>query len=145
MKKITLILLLFILAAGGFYAYTEYHRTNEDLKSRKAERNADAASLIAAFEKDSASANKNYVDKLVAVTGRVKSIDAEENPVIIALGEPDQMSSVQCSMDSAYASEYKTVKEGDHLRIKGMCIGGETQELFGTDVKLNRCVLEIKK
>jgi hypothetical protein len=48
-------------------------------------------------------------------------------------------------MDSTYVEEYKAIKEGDQLTIKGMCTGGRTEELFGTDVILNRCVLETKK
>lgn len=145
MKKIVLFILVIVIAAVGFYAYKEFNRTNKDLKNSKADFTLEAAALIAAFEKDSSSANKQYVDKLIAVTGHVKSIDAQSNPVVIALGESGQMSSIQCSMDSAYANEYKAIKEGDQLSLKGMCTGGRTEDLFGTDVILNRCVLENKK
>jgi len=145
MKKIILLVLVIVIAAAGLYAYKEYNRTNKDLKNSKAQITTDAPSLIAAFEKDSSSANKKYIDKLIAVSGSVKSIDRDGNPVVIALGESGQMSSVQCSMDSVYASEYKSIKEGDHLTIKGMCTGGRTEDLFGTDVILNRCVLENEK
>lgn len=145
MKKIILLVLIVIIAAAGFYAYREYNRTNKDLKNSKAEITTDAASLIAAFEKDSSSANKKYTDKLIAVSGSVKSIDKDGNPVVIALGQSGEMSSVQCSMDSVYATEYKAIKEGDQLTLKGICTGGRTEDLFGTDVILNRCVLEDKK
>lgn len=145
MKKIILLVLVVIIAAAGFYAYREYNRTNKDLKDSKAEITTDAASLIAAFEKDSSSANKKYTDKLIAVSGSVKSIDKDGNPVVIALGQSGEMSSVQCSMDSVYATEYKAIKEGDQLTLKGICTGGRTEDLFGTDVILNRCVLEDKK
>ena len=145
MKKIFLFTLIVIIAAGGFYTYKEYNRTNKDLKNAKADVNTDVTSLIAAFEKDSASANKQFVDKLVAVTGNVKAIDTNGNPVVIALGESGQMSSVQCSMDSTYGDEYKVIKEGDRLTIKGICTGGRTEEMFGTDVILNRAVIENKK
>ena len=145
MKKIILLVLIVIIAAAGFYAYREYNRTNKDLKNSKAEITTDAASLIAAFEKDSSSANKKYTDKLIAVSGSVKSIDKDGNPVVIALGQSGEMSSVQCSMDSVYANEYKAIKEGDQLTLKGICTGGRTEDLFGTDVILNRCVLEDKK
>ena len=144
MKKIILLVLVIVIAAVGFYAYKEFNRTNKDLKNVKADFTMEAPALIASFEKDSSSAKK-YVDKLIAVSGNVKTIDAQGNPVVIALGEPGQMSSVQCSMDSTYAAEYKAIKEGDHLTIKGMCTGGRTEELFGTDVILNRCVLENRK
>lgn len=145
MKKIILLVLVIVMAAVGFYAYREYNRTNKDLKNVTADFTMDAAALIASFEKDSSSANKKYVDRLIAVSGHVKAIDAQGNPVVIALGESGQMSSVQCSMDSAYAKDYKTIKEGDALTVKGMCTGGRTEELFGTDVILNRCVIENKK
>jgi hypothetical protein len=47
-------------------------------------------------------------------------------------------------MDSTYAKEYRQIKEGDKVFIKGMCTGGKTEELFGTDVILNRCIATIK-
>ncbi|MGN6164886.1 MAG: OB-fold protein [Flavisolibacter sp.] len=145
MKKIILLVLVVVIAAAGFYAYNEYNRTNKDLKDSKAEITTDASSLIAAFEKDSSSANKKYTDKLIAVSGSVKSIDKDGNPVVIALGQSGEMSSVQCSMDSTHAADYKAIKEGDQVTVKGKCTGGQTQDLFGTDVILNRCVLEDKK
>lgn len=137
--------MVLVVAGASFYAYKEYHRSNKDLKSGKADITIDASSLINAFEKDSLAASKKYIDKLIAVAGNVKSIDADGNPVVIALGQTGQMSSVQCSMDSVYANEYKSVKEGDQLIIKGMCTGGRSDDLFGTDVILNRCVFENKK
>jgi uncharacterized protein (UPF0333 family) len=145
MKKIILLVIVFIVAAVGFYAYKEYHRTNKDLKSSTPDFTTDAASIIASFEKDTAAASKKYIDKIVAVSGNVKTIDTNGNPVVITLGESGQMSSVQCSMDSTHADEYKPIKEGDHLTLKGICTGGRTEELFGTDVILNRCVIENKK
>lgn len=145
MKRIILLVIVLIIAAVGYYAYWEFNRTNKSLKNSKADFTTDAAALIASFEKDTASANKQYVDKIIAVNGAVKSIDTNGNPVVISLGEKGQMSSVQCSMDSTYASEYQTIKEGDPLTIKGICTGGKTEDLFGTDVILNRCVLETKK
>ena len=144
MKKIILLVLVIIVAGIAFYAYREFNRTNEDLKNKKAEFTTEAAALIAAFEKDSSSAGKQYIDKVVAVTGSVKSIDRNGNPVVLALGEGGQMSSVQCSMDSTYNTEYAQIKEGDPLKVKGICTGAITQDIFGTDVKLNRCVLDNK-
>ncbi|MGZ3910960.1 MAG: OB-fold protein [Flavisolibacter sp.] len=145
MRKLILLVVLLAIGAGVYYAYREYHRVNRDLKGSRADFTTDALSLIDHFAKDSSGAGKKYTDKLVSVSGTVKSIDTNGNPVVIALGQTGQMSSVQCSMDSVYASEYSKIKEGDLLTIKGMCTGGRTEDLFGTDVILNRCVLENKK
>jgi hypothetical protein len=45
-------------------------------------------------------------------------------------------------MDSTHAGEYKAIVVGSNATIKGMCTGALTEEMFGTDVKLNRCVVE---
>lgn len=141
-KYIILIVVLVAVVIGSWYAYNEYNRTNKDLKDVKPDFTTDVSSLLMEFEKDTATANRKYIDKVILVNGQVKSIDREGNPVVIAIGDPTAMSSVQCSMDSTYVEDYKDVNEGDHVKIKGMCTGGKTEELFGTDVILNRCVIE---
>lgn len=142
MKRIIIIIVLVIIAFGAWYGWKEYHRKNADLEEAKATVSVDAASLISAFEKDSATANKKYIDQVIAVKGKIKSINADGNPVVLALGEDGQMSSVQCSMDSTHASDYKSVQVGAMATLKGICTGALTQELFGTDVQLNRCVIQ---
>lgn len=144
-KYVALLVLLVALLIGGWYGYREYNRRNEDLHNKTADYRIGATDLISSFEKDSAAANRKYTGKTIAVSGNVKSIDSDGNPVVIALGDNGQMSSVQCSMDSSYADEYKAVKEGDALTVKGKCTGGRTEDLFGTDVILNYCVIDNKK
>ena len=140
-KKVLLILVILIVTAGVIYAITEYNRTNKDLKNVNPDFTTNMNSLVAAFDKDSSSFYKKYIDKVIAVSGVVKSIDPDGSPVIISLGESGSMSSVKCSMDSSYANDYKTVKEGSQVSIKGICFGASSDELFGTDVSMNRCIL----
>ena len=142
MKKLILVILALVVIFAGWYVYKEYNRENADLKTMKPHFTMESGQLIAAFEKDSASANKKYINKVILVSGNVKTIDANGNPVVFALGNPGEMPSVLCSMDSSYAADYRNIREGDKISVKGMCIGGETQELFGTDVKMNRSVIE---
>ena len=144
-RKYIVLLVILVLVFITWYGYSEYNRKNDDLTNKKPAYTIAATELIAAFEKDSSSANKKYTDQVIAVSGNVKSIDVDGNPIVIALGATGQMSSVQCSMDSTYTKKSKSIKEGDNLMIKGMCTGGRTEELFGTDVILNRCVLDNKK
>ena len=98
--------------------------------------------MIKAFESDSAAATRQYVDKVIAVQGNVKQIDADGNPVVIFLGEEGAMSSVKCSMDSAHADQYKALVKGSPAIIKGTCSGYQTEELLGTDVELVHCVIQ---
>ena len=144
MRKILLLLVILVIGFLAWYGLKEYNRKNKDLKSLTADIKIDAPSLIADFEKDSSSANRKYTDKIIAVTGNVKKIDADGNPVIIFLSNPNQMSSVKCSMDSTHAEDYKVIKPGSSITIKGKCTGGETSDLFGTDVTLNYGVIADK-
>jgi hypothetical protein len=141
-KKALYIFVGGLLLAVAFYAYREYNRSHVDLKKRVPDHTLSSASLIAAFEEDTASSNRKYINSVISVTGNIKTIDSNGNPVVISLGEPGEMSSVICSMDSVHAEDYKNLREGDKVSIKGICTGGETQDLFGTDVKLSRCVME---
>lgn len=141
-RRVILFSILLLLLAAGLYGYKEYNRTNEDLISSKSLFNIDAPSLIMAYEQDQAGFNKKFTDKIITVEGKVKQIDASENPVVISIGNSDEFSSVQCSMDSSHAEMYSGIKEGDRVLLKGIVTGGRTEEMFGTDVVLNRCVIE---
>lgn len=145
MKRTILLILAALIVFAVLYGLKEYFRTNKDLSSEEAVAVMSAPELIQAFEKDSLQSNQLYVNKVVAVKGQVKSIQAEDNPVVITLGAEGMMSSVQCSMDSTHAEAYKAITQGKQVTVKGLCTGAITQELFGTDVKLNRCVIEQSK
>ena len=145
MKRFILLVLLVIIALAGWYGYHEYNRKTKDLSDITPDVTIDAISLINAFDKDSSLANKRFTDKIVQVSGNVKEIDANGTPTIFFLGSPGQISSVKCSMDSTHANDFKSVKTGMDVVLKGKCSGGQTQEMFGTDVTLNYCVLSNQK
>lgn len=140
-KKIIAIALVTVALGAALYGYTEYNRTHKDLAGEEAKIKMSASDLIAAFEKDSALFHQRLTDKIIAVSGVVKKMDAEEQPVVISLGEAGTLSSVQCSMDSTHIDQYAGLKEGSAVILKGICTGGRSEELFGTDVILNRCVV----
>ena len=143
-KKVFLIIIILVVIAGVIYAFTEYNRTNKDLKNVSPDYTINMNALVGDYDKDSSAFSKKYIDKVIEVSGTVKSIDMDGSPVIISLGESGSMSSVKCSMDSSYTN-YKPVKEGNQVAIKGICFGASSDALFGTDVSLNRCILnEIK-
>lgn len=141
-KHKILLVLLVVLAAGLWYAYREYNRPNADLSNAKADVTITATAFISAFEMDSASASNLYIDKTILITGIIKSIDTSG---VISLGDADKMSSVQCTMDKRYPIDYTNFKEGLSISIKGKCSGYETQDLLGTDVKMNFCIIANKK
>ena len=121
MKRIILIIVLILVAFGAWYAYREYNRTNIDLADARPDAALTATALIAAFESDSASANKQYLGKILEVTGAVKSIERDGNAATVIMGQIGSMSSVRCSMDTTHLQQIASIKEGQQVSIKGNC------------------------
>lgn len=142
-KLIIIIALATVLLGGGWYGYSEYNRKVKDLSRVKADVVLDAKTLIQSFEKDEAASNVNYLDKIIAVKGNVKAVEKnDQGHVTVILGEEDGMSSVRCSMDSTHQGDVVSLSRGKMLTMKGACTGFNADELLGSDVILNRCVIE---
>jgi hypothetical protein len=145
MKRTILFVVLAVVLVLAFYGYREYVRKNKNLTEVAAEETVTAPELIRAFETDSAGANKKYLGKIVAVQGTVKSVETEPTAATIILGEAGSMSSVRCSMDTLQVKQATTVKAGQPLTVKGALSGFNKDELLGSDVILNRCVIQSDK
>ena len=141
MKRIVLILLVIVILAGGWYAYKAYTGKVKSLTEVKSDVSIKANELIAAFEKDTATANKQFMGKIIEVTGNVKSVEKEEGAATVSLGESGTMSSVRCSMDTTFIRQAANIQEGSTVTVKGACTGFISEELLGSDVILNRCIL----
>lgn len=137
-----MLLVLGFLSLVALYGLKEYFRTNKDLLDEKPVAELRAPALIEAFATNPAQSNHWYRNKVVAVLGNVRSVQQEGNPVVDSLGDAGQMSSVQCSMNSAHVEAYKTVAVGQQIKLKGLCTGAITDDLLGTDIKLSRCIVE---
>ena len=141
MKRRVLYIVAVLLLLATLYGLKEYFRTHKDLTGELPVAQLNINALIDAFESDSAGSSRLYINKVIAVNGRIKNVQAGDNPVVITLGEEDQMSSVQCSMDSTHVAAYSSLAIGDAVNIKGICTGAVSHDLFGTDVKLSRCLI----
>ncbi len=143
MKQILLLFLLIILLAGGFYVYHLYTAKVPSLTKINADISVSATDLVTAFENDSASANEKYPGKILSVNGIIKSIEEQSGTVV--LGDINQLTSVRCSMDSGFINKLLGLKEGEQVKIKGLCTGYIPDDSglgLGADVVLNRCILE---
>jgi len=145
MKRLILPLLLVLLVAGAWYAFRLYTRKVPSVTEMKTDASLSSITLITAFEKDSASANKNYLGKILEVSGTIKSIDTATGSV--SLGDAASTSSVRCSIDSAFVKTIETLNPGGFIAIKGACTGylpDETGLGLGSDVVMNRCIINKK-
>lgn len=142
-KKIILLAIALAVAGGGLYGFSEYTRKVKDLSKVKAQVSMNAAELIASFEKNEAEANARLLDKIIAVKGTVKTVEKNDlGYYTLVLGDEGSLSSVRCSLDPRYHRAVENISTGDYITIKGACTGFHADELLGSDVILNRCVLQ---
>ena len=142
-KKIIISALAVLILCGGWYGYREFNRKVKDLGSVRSDMKLTTDALISSFEKDELKSNTLYLDKIIAVTGMIRAIEKDEKgQFTIVLGNDDSMSSVRCSMDPDHNDEFTSLTEGKIVSLKGACTGFNSDELLGSDVILNRCVVD---
>ncbi len=132
-KKAILALLAvaFITAGYGFYLF---RKKPADIRVLSAQYEMPSATLVHEFSLDETTATKKYLDKIIAVTGKVTGVEADAGgraTVILDGGDP--LSAVTCSFYNEEAVSAKTLQKGNDVTIKGMCTG----KLM--DVVLNKC------
>ena len=142
-KKIIFSAIVIAIISGGWYGYKEYTRKVKDLSKVKAHVQIHASDLIASFEKNEQASNSLYLDKVIAVKGKVKTVEKDDKGYYsVVLGEETGMSSVRCSMDSTHQDDVASLSKGAVITVKGACTGFNADELLGSDVILNRCVVQ---
>ena len=98
----------------------------------------DAAALYAEFSANEAAATKKYVGNtgdniIVEVTGTIGAISNEKGKTYILVGE--EMNGVYCEMDDSQKKDVSLLKEGNPIKITGLCDG------VLMDVNMKRCFL----
>ncbi|HEY1021726.1 MAG TPA: hypothetical protein VGE06_05410 [Flavisolibacter sp.] len=140
-RKIILLVLVLVLFAGAIAAYL-YYKPTPDIVQGSPEVSVTATELIAAFESDTTAARQRFLDKVVAVTGPVKSIDTSG---AVLLGEEGQLSVVSIGLDRRYSNDHQRLTIGQVATLQGVCSGysvsgnGDPDDLLaslGTTVQL---------
>ena len=132
-KKILLSLFVIGLVGGGIIFW--YVDTKKPADIRKMEANFEITStkLVADFNANEDSANKKYLDKVIAVSGKISDIAVDSSKATVILESGDPMAAVTCSFYDDEASKVKQLQKGTPVIIKGNCTG----KLM--DVVLNKC------
>lgn len=146
MKRIIVVAIVVIIAIAGLYGYKMYQQKTPDIVNKKPDVVVSAKDLLDAFSKDTAAARKQFVDKIIEVTGNVKSADTSA----IVLGEESSQSSVVCGVDRRHIEDYKKIKIGSSAIVQGTFAGYEKGEemlgvSLGTTVHLNYAGVKEKK
>lgn len=130
MKKIAIVILVLALIGGSaaYYFFNKKPAQVEDIKSET----ITATNLSKAFEADEATANKQYLNKVMDVSGTVQEISQNQDGqmVVVLASDENPLSGVQCTMREPIPD----IKTGDKLTIKGFCNG------FVMTVILSDCI-----
>lgn len=124
-------------AATGYFLWNKPHKEVADAAGIKIK----AAALYQAFITDSAAANTQYTDKIVEVSGTVKSVGVnQQQQAVVTLQAGTGDAAVNCTLEQKDA----VIKEGTVIVVKGICTGmGEADADLGImgDVYLIRCYI----
>lgn len=150
MKRKIIIGIVLLIVVGASIALYLYSKKRADISGDKPDFVIEAKVLIAAFEKDTAAASKLYVDKIIEVSGNVKTIDTAG---AVVLGEEGSTSEVVIGLDSRYKKDVEKLKIGTVAILQGICSGYDkaTEDpddmlaSLGTTVKLWSASVKEKK
>lgn len=136
MKYIKYIALVFVaVAALGFYYV---NKPKKDITGSSPDIIITTNSLLSDFQKDENAANTKYLDKIIETEGVINSISTDkDNNVTVLLATDDMLSGISCQLEKNESVKSQQFKEGDKVKIKGICTG------MLMDVVLVNCVIEI--
>ena len=134
MKKISIYILIIGLL-GIFIGYKMYNKPHINVAKKSVDINIAASTLLADFSSDETKANTKYLDKIIAVKGRVTSIEFNGEKAAISLQTKDDFGSVVCYLVKDEVKKSAAIKEGQEVILKGICTG------FLMDVILVKCVV----
>lgn len=131
--KFLYILVILVIAGliGGVYMF---NKPQKNLQNQKADFILTASELHKEFTADEPAANQKYIGKSIEITGKVTSVNIENDKAVsVILETSDNTSSVICTFrNSIDPKEIDTLKP---VTIRGELSG------FLMDVLLNNCVL----
>jgi hypothetical protein len=120
-KIIIVIALITAIAFSAYYYIFIYSSNNHRQVQSETAIAITSDSLVAKYQADEKLANSLYLNKAVAVTGNLLSIDKnQEGKTTLVIGRSDSFSNVSVTMISTASI---TKKVGESITIKGLCTG----------------------
>ncbi|NNE30413.1 MAG: hypothetical protein HKN16_12315 [Saprospiraceae bacterium] len=133
MSKGLRILLILLAVAGVFYFFV-WDKPHKDMGSARSDSAISANALYQAFDSDETTAQSQYLDKVVEVTGKIRSYEMNTEVQKVILETGDILGGVACELDDLVAPKRTSFQVGEQVTFKGLCTG----KLL--DVVLVRCV-----
>jgi len=123
-KIITIISILVITCIGFIYAIMIYNKPHIDVSKSDPNLSMQATILVEGFENDETLANSKYLEKIIEVRGKISEIKKDKKGAgIVTLASENSIGSVICHLLPEENEKINTYKEGQNIRIKGICTG----------------------
>jgi len=136
-KKIISAILVLALA-GAATGYFIWNKPHQDVESATAVKTT-ATELYKSFTTDSVTAKKNFVQRVLEVSGTVSAVSKnQQNQTVVLIKTGTDGASVNCTMEAEAAA----FSVGSTVIIKGICDGlgqGDADLGIMGDVYLVRC------
>ena len=123
MKRWIVLLTIVVLLIAGLAGSYLYFKQTPDVVQKEPDVAVSVSELISAFQEDAAVAREKYIDKIVEVTGTVKSISTDGT---VVLGESGTASDVVAGLDRRYRADIEKVTVGKMAVVQGVCSGYTT-------------------
>lgn len=110
-KKVLIILIVLALAAFGVYQYA--YKAHRDIASEEATYTATVKEVYEAFVANDSLANAKYLDKTIAIRGKVTNID-----------DVNQMYTLDEKLSVRFSAKLpKKIRLQDSVHVKGRLVG----------------------
>ena len=107
------------------------------MSKAKVEATVSASALVKAFQDDEEKANTSYLDKVIAVSGKLREMEtSEDGNIQLFLDSGDPLSAISCQLDPlSKHTGLDNLNVGSEVSLKGICTG------MLMDVVIERCVV----
>lgn len=134
-------MLLGLILVGAITGSYMFNKKGPDIANTSGVK-VSAANLYETFYKDSALAKKNYLEKIVEVSGQVTRLNKNQQAQSIILIKTNTAEgAINCTMEGPAGTN---LKEGANIIVKGICNGlgqGDADLGILPDVYLSRCYI----
>jgi len=141
-KKILLVLVILGFISGGavyfLFIYGPKHGFDILKRDPSKERGIAVSSdeLLGSFKANKAHWDSTFLDKTVEITGTVKETKTDSTTTVTISGT-DSTATINCLCQKVD----NTLKAGDKATVKGICRGGNSDDLFGTTISVNEAII----
>ena len=125
-----------------WYLYTLKY---DDTATVKTDYTVNAGDFIKEFQKDMATANKKYSEKIIVVNGIVSAIEMADTTANIKMSDSTNGAYIIFAFQQQHVNEAKAMKEGEQVSIKGSCSNGAFSSILETEyITFKRCAVNNK-